>query len=79
MSIHSNVEFGDNFDEFEIDNIQSRLIDVEMDTMKSKTDIEYLQSSVNGLKTLSKTLEREINEKLYLKAHHADNTNFFQL
>ena len=38
MSIHRNEEFDDNFYEFEIDDIQSRLIDVEMDTMKIKTD-----------------------------------------
>ena len=56
MNINSNEEFDDNFDEFEIDDIQRRLIDVEMDTMKIKTDIESLQSSVDGLKTLTKTL-----------------------
>ena len=39
MSIQSNEEFKGNFDEFEIDDIQSRLIDVEMDTMKIKIDI----------------------------------------
>ena len=74
MSIHSNEEFNDNFDEFEIDDIQSRLIDVEMDTMKIKIDIESLQSSVDGLKTLTKTLEKDINDKFYLnKAYHPDN------
>ena len=63
MSIHSNDEFNDNFGEFEIDDIQSRLIDVEMDTMQIKIDIESLQSSVDGLKTLTKTLEKDINDK----------------
>ena len=56
MNIHSNEEFDDNFDEFEIYDIQRRFIDVEMDTMKIKTDIESLQSSVDGLKTLTKIL-----------------------
>ena len=79
MSIHSCVEFCDNFDEFEIDNIQSILIDVEMDTMKTKTDIEYLQSSIDGLKTLSKTLEKEINDKLYLKSSSRRQYKLFQL
>ena len=69
MSIHSNEESNDNFYEFEIDDLQSRLIDVEMDTMKIKTDIEFLQSSVDGLKTLTKTLEKDINDKSYLKAY----------
>ena len=39
FSIHSNEESNDNFYEFEIDDLQSRLIDVEVDTMKIKTDI----------------------------------------
>ena len=74
MSIHSNDEFNDNFDEFEIDDIQSRLIDVEMDTMQINIDIESLQSSVDGLKTLTKTLEKDTNDKFYLnKAYHPDN------
>ena len=69
MSIHSNEESNDNFYEIEIDDLQSRLIDVEMDTMKIKTDIEFLQSSVDGLKTLTKTLEKDIIDKSYLKAY----------
>ena len=73
MSIHSNEESNDNFYEIEIDDLQSRLIDVEMDTMKIKTDIEFLQSSVDGLKTLTKTLEKDINDKSYLKAYPPDN------
>ena len=52
---------------------KSRLIDVEMDTMKIKTDIESLQSSVDELKTITKTLEKDINDKFYLKAYHPDN------
>ena len=74
MSIHSNDEFNDNFDEFEIYDIQSRLIDVEMDTMQIKIDIESLQSSVDGHKTLTKTLEKDTNDKFYLnKPYHPDN------
>ena len=73
MSIHSNEEFDDNFHEFEIDDIQSRLIDVEMDTMKIKTDIKSLQSFVDELKTITKKLEKDINDKFYLKAYHPEN------
>ena len=78
MSIHSNEESNDNFYEIEIDDLQSRLIDVEMDTMKIKTDIEFLQSSVDGLKTLTKTLEKDINDKSYLKAY-PQTIKLFQL
>ena len=37
------------------------------------TDIESLQSSVDVLKTLTKTLEKDINDKSYLKAYPPDN------
>ena len=43
MSIHSNEEIDDNFDEFEIYDIQSIFIDVEMGTKKIKTNIESFQ------------------------------------
>ena len=45
--------------------------------MKIKTDIEFLQSSVDGLKTLTKTLEKDINDKSYFKAYPPDNNNTY--
>ena len=63
ISISSKEDFDDNFDDFEMDDIQNRLIDVEVNTMKLKTDMEFFQSSVDELKTLTKTLEKDIRDK----------------
>ena len=73
VSIHSNDSTDDSFDEFVTDYFQNRLIDVEVDLIQLKTDMGFLKSTVAELKTLTRSLEKDIRDESHPKSYNAEN------
>ena len=69
----SNYSSDDSFDEFLTDDLEDKLMDVEMDTMQLKTDIEFLKSAVDELKSLTRVLEKDLSDKSHPKKYDVEN------
>ena len=69
----SNYSSDDSFDEFLTDDLEDKLMDVEMDTMQLKTDIEFLKSAVDELKSLTRVLEKDLSDKSHPKNYDVEN------